>query len=171
MSVPWIVAGAVLTAAVVVLSAALVAVMARLAQLETTVARMRSQITLLRSDLRQASAGPPPPPEPAPAAAVLVMLEPARTADVSLADEIRRVGGLSLDVPTTVFVPDDGSGSALADGLALEVASFYRDAPLSVGFPSVVVLDDAGGVLATGSPSSVSELEVLVTRRGRVHAH
>lgn len=169
MSVPWIVAGGVLTVAVVVLSVALVAVMARISELETTVGRLRNQMSSLRSDLRQAQRQPEPPPPPP--AAVLVMLEAARSADVALAADIRRVGGLSLDVPTTVYVPDDGSGASLADGLALEVAPYYRDAPLSAGFPSVVVLDEAGAVLATGSPDNVADLETLVARRRSVHAH
>ncbi len=167
MSTAWIVAVGVLTLLVVALSAALLLVMSRVTSLEGTVTRLQRQVTMLQraGSTRPASPAPPPPP----AASVVVMLEPGRENDLALVDDIRRSGGVSVDVPTVVRVPDDESGRSLVEGLAVDVAPFYRDTPLSQQFPSVVVLDEAGGVLASGSPATVAALEALVTRR-HVHA-
>jgi hypothetical protein len=167
VSTAWVVAAGVLTLLVVVLSAALVMVMTRVSELESTLGRVQKQV---RSLQRARTPAAPPAPPPPPAASVVVLLEAGRHADLSLADDIRRSGGVSVDVPTTVYVADDDSGRGLAEGLALEVAPFYREAPLSDAFPSVVVLDEAGGVLASGSPATVAELESLVTRRRNAHS-
>ena len=168
MSTPWIVAAGVLTLLVAVLTAALVVVMGRVSELESRLSRVQGQV---RSLQRGQASPPPPPPPPPPAASVVVMLEATRTADVALADAIRRAGGVSLDVPTTLYVADDESGRDLVAGLAVDVEPFYRESPLSQGFPSVVVMDESGGVLASGSPDTVQELESLVTRRGHTHVH
>ena len=169
MSTPWIVAAGVLTLLVAVLTAALVVVMGRVSALESRLSRVQGQVRSLQRG--QGSSPSPPPPPPPPAASVVVMLEATRTSDVALADAIRRAGGVSLDVPTTLYVADDESGRDLVAGLAVDVEPFYRESPLSQGFPSVVVMDESGGVLASGSPDTVQELESLVTRRGHTHAH
>lgn len=168
MSTPWIIAAGVLTLLVVVLATALVMVMARVSELESKLTRVQRQVRSLQQT-RTPNAAPPPPPPP-PAASVVVLLEAGRDADLALADDIRRSGGVSVDVPTTVYVADDDTGRGIAEGLALEVSPFFREAPLSDAFPSVVVLDESGGVLASGSPATVADLESLVTRRRHVHS-
>lgn len=169
MSTPWIIAAGVLTLLVVVLATALVMVMARVSELESKLTQVQRQVRSLRQT-RTPNAATAPPPPPAPAASVVVLLEAGRDADVALADDIRRSGGVSVDVPTTVYVADDDTGRGIAEGLALEVSPFFREAPLSASFPSVVVLDESGGVLASGSPATVADLESLVTRRRHVHS-
>ena len=167
MSTPWVVAAGVLTLLVAVLSTALVMVMTRVSELESRLSRVQQQVRSLQRGRTPARAPAPP---PVPAASVVVMLEAGRGSDLALADDIRRSGGVSLDVPTTVYVADDDTGRGMAEGLALEVSAFYREVPLSEGFPSVVVLDEAGAVLASGSPSTVAELESLVTRQTHSHS-
>lgn len=172
MSTAWIVAVGVLTLLVVAVSTALVLVMSRLTALERTVTRLQQQVTRLQRQVttqqRAGGSGADPAGPALRAASVVVMLEPERQADLALVEDIRRSGGLSVDVPTVVRVPDDEAGRSLVEDLAVDVAPFYRDTPLSEQFPSVVVLDDAGGVLASGSPATVAALEALVTRH---HAH
>ncbi|MGA7687888.1 MAG: hypothetical protein WCA29_01500 [Jiangellales bacterium] len=169
MSTPWIIAAGVLTLLVVVLATALVMVMTRVSELESALTRVQRQVRSLQQTRTGGTASAPPPPPP-PAASVVVLLEAAREADLALADDIRRSGGVSVDVPTTVYVADDDNGRAIAEGLALEVSPFFREAPLSNAFPSVVVLDESGGVLASGSPATVADLESLVTRHRHVHS-
>ena len=168
MSTAWVVAAGVLTVLVVALSVALVAVMSRLSELEAKVSRQQRQLTTLRSAGSPPRPSAPPPP---PAASVVVLLESTRATDLALVDDIRGSGGLSVDVPTTVYVTDDDEGRSLVEGLAVDVAPFYRDRSLSDDFPSVVVLDADGGVLATGSPSTVADLESLVRPRRAAHVH
>lgn len=165
MSTPWIVAAGVLTLLVAVLTATLVVVMCRVSDLESRLSRVQNQVR----SLQRGSSPSPSPPQP-PAASVMVLLEATREADVALADDMRRAGGVSWDIPTKVYVPDDDSGRDLAAGLAVDVEPFYRESALSESFPSVVVLDASGGVLASGSPDTVQGLESLVARRGHTHA-
>lgn len=163
MSGAWALALGVLTALVAVLAVAVMMLLTRVRELETRTQRLQTRLDTMRRSDRPAA--PPPPP----ASSVVIMLEPERDADRALVADLAAGGGLSLDVPATVYVPDDGTGAALVDGTDLGAEPFYRDRPLSAAFPSVVVLGEDGAVLRTGSPARTSELRGLVT--GHVHTH
>lgn len=176
MSTAWIVAAGVLTVLVVALTALLVRVMEAQRTLEQTVARQQSSIAWLRRRLDQAGVPASPGRNQAPArpwapASVVVMLEPDRPDDQALVDDLTRTGAPSVGVPVALYAADDESGRGLVAGLDADVSFFYRDAPLSRGFPSAVVLDADGAVLTTGSPSAVADLEALVANRPATHAH
>lgn len=85
-----------------------------------------------------------------------------------LVGDTRRFGGVSIDLPTTVHVPEDDSARGPGRGSGPRDRTLLPGRPLSDGFPSVVVLDESGGVLASGSPSSAAEREFLV--RSRQHS-
>jgi hypothetical protein len=176
VSTAWIVAAGVLTALVVALTAILVRVMEAQRVLEQTVARQQSSITSLRRRLDQG--GVPQSTgmdrvaaQPWAPASVVVMLEPDRPDDQALVDDLRTTGSPSVAVPVALYAPDDESGRDLVADLGTDVSFFYRDAPLSEGFPSVVVLDADGAVLTTGSPSAVADLEAMVAKRPAAHVH
>jgi len=114
---------------VVVLGTALAMVMTRVTELESTLRRLQGQV---RSMQRARTPAREPMPSPAPPASVAVILEAARVADLALADDMRRSGGVSFDVPTTVYVADDDAGRSMAEGLALETSPFYREAPPAI---------------------------------------
>jgi len=164
MTAAWAVAVAVLTALVAVLGVAVMMLLTRVRELETRTQRLQTRVDTLRRTDRPA---PPPPP---PASSVVIMLEPERDTDRALLADLAADGGLSLGVPATLYVPDDGTGAALIDGSNLGAQPFYRDRPLSTAFPSVVVLGEDGAVLRTGSPARTSELQGLVTG-ARTHTH
>jgi hypothetical protein len=163
MSAAWAVALGVLTALVAVLAVAVMMLLTRVRELETRTQRLQTRLDTMRR--RDRPAAPPP----RPASSVVIMLEPERDTDRALVADLAADGGLSLGVPATVYVPDDGTGAALVDGTGLGAEPFYRERPLSAAFPSVVVLGEDGAVLRTGSPARTSELRGLVT--GTVHTH
>ena len=164
MSTAWAVAIAVLTALVAILGVAVMMLLTRVRELQTRTQRLQTRVdTLSRRDR-------PAPPPPPPASSVVIMLEPERDTDRALVADLATDGGLSLGVPASVYVPDDGTGAALVDGTGLGAEPFYRDRPLSAAFPSVVVLGEDGAVLRTGSPARTSELRGLVTG-AHTHTH
>ncbi len=165
MSTPWVVALGVLTTLLAALGWAVVLMLGRVRELESDVSRLRRSLDAVRR-----GAGREPTPPPPPASSVVVMLEPERDSDRALLADLVEQGGPNLSVPTTVYVPDDGTGAAMVDGTGVEAQVFFRERPLSAGFPTVVVLGAQGAVLRTGSPARVRELSALVSGT-HVHTH
>jgi hypothetical protein len=161
MSGAWVAAGLVLTLLVVALTAVVVRLLAIISSMERALGRHSRELAILRHDLTVPTGAGIPAAVAAPQS-VLVTLEPDLESTRSLALDLVAMGGIELDLPLRVLVPDSDEGRALASDLPLPVEMERRDGPVPAGFPSAVVLGADGAVLAKGSPASVADLRALV---------
>lgn len=162
MSPAWVAAGLLLTLLVVALTAVVVRLLAIISSLERALFRLSREVASLRQQQLGPTGGLAVLPAVPVAASVLVTLEPDLDSTRSLALDIVAMGGLDLDLPIRVLVPDSAEGRALASDLPVPVELEHRDGPVPDGFPSAVVLGPQGAVLAKGTPASVADLRALV---------